>query len=118
MFFGKGIPIISASLSDSEGNRKLYHIGDIISGIKLRGQDTEWSGALVGIELQPIKIMGDDSFYSSYDNVPTDGYENPTCAMVPNIDHSHDIYQIVIHTEDDVYVPIRLEEITASSRSG
>lgn len=118
MFFGKGIPIISASLSDSEGNRKLYHIGDIISGIKLRGQDTEWSGALVGIELQPIKIMGDDSFYSSYDNVPTDGYENPTCAMVPNIDHSHDIYQIVIRTEDDVYVPIRLEEITAISLSG
>lgn len=115
MVFGRGVPVISMMVSDGATSR-VFHIGDNINNIVIR-EDVEaltrtYSGTLVGIELDQIKHTSEDEWYSSYDNIPTDGYVNPTCALAPNIDASQTVSRFVIKTADEIYVPIMISDIS------
>ena len=114
MVFGKGIPVVSV-LIWNQGQSKLYRIGDTMEEITIQADVDHltqvYTGKLVGIELGPAQVRADKPGYMSYDNIPTDGYENPICAMVPNIDATHEVVKILIQTEDGSYIPLMMEEI-------
>ena len=114
MVFGKGIPVVSV-LIWNQGQSKLYRIGDMMEEITIQADVDHltqvYTGKLVGIELGPAQVRADKPGYMSYDNIPTDGYENPICAMVPNIDATHEVVKILIQTEDGSYIPLMMEEI-------
>ena len=108
MKFGRGVPIVSVLLIQGM-NSKIFNIGDTVSNVVLYN-DATYTGTLVGIELDSREITGDKPGYMSYDNIPTDGYINPICSKVPNIDASHEVVRILLKC-NEAYVPILIEEI-------